>query len=118
MHQDSRLGHLATIEPVSDFTPPFGREQIEKLIPHREPFLLIDEIVELEPGARVVARSTIRGDEWFLRGHFLRVAAFRDWNRNLRVDRVALRSLRRHRVASHVWAGEPDGRDGFELVDG
>jgi 3-hydroxyacyl-[acyl-carrier-protein] dehydratase len=55
---------------VSEFTPPFGREQIEQLIPHREPFLLIDEIVELEPGARVVARSTVRGDEWFLRGHF------------------------------------------------
>jgi 3-hydroxyacyl-[acyl-carrier-protein] dehydratase len=55
---------------VSEFTTPFGREEIEQLIPHREPFLLIDEIVELEPGARVVARSTVRGDEWFLRGHF------------------------------------------------
>ena len=52
------------------FTTPFGRDLIEKLIPHREPFLLIDEVVELDPGARVVARSTIRGDEWFLRGHF------------------------------------------------
>ena len=49
---------------------PFGREEIEQLIPHRDPFLLIDEIVELEPGVRVVARSTVRGDEWFLRGHF------------------------------------------------
>jgi 3-hydroxyacyl-[acyl-carrier-protein] dehydratase len=55
---------------VSEFTAPFGREQIERLIPHRAPFLLIDEVVELEPGARVVARSLIRGDEWFLRGHF------------------------------------------------
>jgi 3-hydroxyacyl-[acyl-carrier-protein] dehydratase len=55
---------------VTDFAMPFGREEIEKLIPHREPFLLIDEIVELEPGARVVARSTVSGDEWFLRGHF------------------------------------------------
>jgi 3-hydroxyacyl-[acyl-carrier-protein] dehydratase len=55
---------------VTPFTVPFGREQIEQLIPHRDPFLLIDEIVELEPGVRVVARSTIRGDEWFLRGHF------------------------------------------------
>ena len=55
---------------MTPFTPPFGREQIEQLIPHRDPFLLIDEIVELEPGVRVVARSTVRGDEWFLRGHF------------------------------------------------
>ena len=67
---DSRIGHLATIGAVAAFTTPFGREQIEQLIPHRDPFLLIDEIVELEPGARVVARSTVRGDEWFLRGHF------------------------------------------------
>ena len=67
---DSRIGHLATIGAVAAFTTPFGREEIEQLIPHREPFLLIDEIVELEPGARVVARSTVRGDEWFLRGHF------------------------------------------------
>ena len=67
---DSRFGHLATIGAVAPFTAPFGREQIEQLIPHRDPFLLIDEIVELEPGVRVVARSTIRGDEWFLRGHF------------------------------------------------
>ena len=49
---------------------PFGREEIEKIIPHRDPFLLIDEVVELEPGARVRARFEVRGDEWFLRGHF------------------------------------------------
>ena len=55
---------------MTPYTAPFGREQIEQLIPHRDPFLLIDEVVELEPGVRVVARSTIRGDEWFLRGHF------------------------------------------------
>jgi 3-hydroxyacyl-[acyl-carrier-protein] dehydratase len=55
---------------VSAFTTPFGREEIEKIIPHRDPFLLIDEVVELEPGARVRARFKVRGDEWFLRGHF------------------------------------------------
>jgi 3-hydroxyacyl-[acyl-carrier-protein] dehydratase len=55
---------------VTVFTTPFGREQIEQIIPHRDPFLLIDEVVELEPGARVRARFEVRGDEWFLRGHF------------------------------------------------
>jgi 3-hydroxyacyl-[acyl-carrier-protein] dehydratase len=49
---------------------PFGREQIEKILPHREPFLLIDEVIELEPGERVVARKTVREDEWYLAGHF------------------------------------------------
>ena len=49
---------------------PFGREQIEQILPHREPFLLLDEVLELEPGARVVARKTVRADEWYLAGHF------------------------------------------------
>ena len=34
--------------------PPFGRETIESILPHRPPFLLLDEVVELDPGARVV----------------------------------------------------------------
>jgi 3-hydroxyacyl-[acyl-carrier-protein] dehydratase len=47
-----------------------GREQIEAILPHRDPFLLIDEVVELEPGERVVARKRVRGDEWWFAGHF------------------------------------------------
>jgi 3-hydroxyacyl-[acyl-carrier-protein] dehydratase len=47
-----------------------GRSEIEAILPHREPFLLIDEIVELEPGSRVVARKRVREDEWYLAGHF------------------------------------------------
>src|SRR5881396_1357211 len=47
-----------------------GRAEIEAILPHREPFLLIDEVVELEPGERVVARKTVRPDEWYLSGHF------------------------------------------------
>jgi 3-hydroxyacyl-[acyl-carrier-protein] dehydratase len=49
---------------------PFGREGIEAIIPHREPFLFLDEIVELEPGVRVLARKQVREDEWFFPGHF------------------------------------------------
>jgi 3-hydroxyacyl-[acyl-carrier-protein] dehydratase len=47
-----------------------GRSEIEAILPHREPFLLIDEVVELEPGSRVVARKRVREDEWYLAGHF------------------------------------------------
>jgi 3-hydroxyacyl-[acyl-carrier-protein] dehydratase len=49
---------------------PFGRDQIESILPHREPFLLIDEVLEFEAGKRVVARRTIREDEWYFAGHF------------------------------------------------
>ena len=46
------------------------RAAIEKLIPHREPFLLIDRVVELEPGVRAVAEHTFTGSEWYQPGHF------------------------------------------------
>jgi 3-hydroxyacyl-[acyl-carrier-protein] dehydratase len=49
---------------------PFGRAEIESILPHREPFLLIDEVVEFEPGKRVVARRVVREDEWYFAGHF------------------------------------------------
>ncbi len=49
---------------------PLGRAEIEAIIPHREPFLLLDEVTEIEPGVRVVARRAVRGDEWYLAGHF------------------------------------------------
>ena len=49
---------------------PFGRAVIESIIPHRDPFLFLDEVLELEPGVRVVARKAVRGDEWFFPGHF------------------------------------------------
>jgi len=49
---------------------PLDRAAIEAILPHREPFLMIDEVLELEPGERVVARKRVREDEWYLRGHF------------------------------------------------
>jgi 3-hydroxyacyl-[acyl-carrier-protein] dehydratase len=49
---------------------PLGRAEIEAILPHREPFLLIDEVIELDPGVRVVARKSVRSDEWYLSGHF------------------------------------------------
>ena len=49
---------------------PIGREEIEAILPHRDPFLLLDEVVELEPGKRVVARKKVRDDEFWTQGHF------------------------------------------------
>jgi 3-hydroxyacyl-[acyl-carrier-protein] dehydratase len=49
---------------------PLGRTEIEAILPHREPFLFIDEVLELDPGRKVVARKTVRSDEWYLTGHF------------------------------------------------
>jgi 3-hydroxyacyl-[acyl-carrier-protein] dehydratase len=39
-------------------------------LPHRTPFLLLDEILDIEPGVRASATWTLTGDEWFFAGHF------------------------------------------------
>lgn len=40
------------------------------LLPHRDPFLLVDELTELVPGQSVVGTWTITGEEYFFPGHF------------------------------------------------
>lgn len=50
--------------------PLLTQEQIKEIIPHRDPFLLIDEVEELEPGVRVVAKKHLKEDEFWFKGHF------------------------------------------------
>lgn len=46
-----------------------NREEIKNFLPHREPMLLIDEVsIDEEKIAHGIYR--VRGDEWFLQGHF------------------------------------------------
>lgn len=45
------------------------REAIKRVIPHREPFLLVDRITELDE-TRVVGWKIVRPDEYYLAGHF------------------------------------------------
>ena len=51
-------------------TAPLDRDGIRAIIPHREPFLLVDEVTELEPGVRAAGRYLVKADEWYLAGHF------------------------------------------------
>lgn len=46
------------------------REQIKEVIPHRDPFLFLDEVIELEPGRRAVALKQVRPEEPHFQGHF------------------------------------------------
>jgi 3-hydroxyacyl-[acyl-carrier-protein] dehydratase len=48
---------------------PKSQAEIEAAIPHRPPFLLIDEIVE-QTDNRIVCRKTFSGDEYFFAGHY------------------------------------------------
>lgn len=45
-------------------------DQIEAIIPHRYPFLLVDRILELEEGKRGVGLKGVTANEWFFQGHF------------------------------------------------
>jgi 3-hydroxyacyl-[acyl-carrier-protein] dehydratase len=51
-------------------TAPLDRDGIRAIIPHREPFLLVDEVTELEPGVRARGRYLVKPDDWYLQGHF------------------------------------------------
>jgi len=52
-------------------TTVLSTREIEKLIPHRWPFLLVDRIVEYDPAAkRIVGLKSVTATEWFFQGHF------------------------------------------------
>lgn len=45
-------------------------QEILSILPHRYPFLLVDRVVELEPGVRVKAIKNVTVNENFFQGHF------------------------------------------------
>lgn len=45
-------------------------DDIERIIPHRYPFLLVDRIVEIEEGKSAVGVKNVTANEWFFEGHF------------------------------------------------
>lgn len=49
---------------------PVGVERIMAMLPHRYPFLLVDRVVELTPGKRLVAYKNVSVNEPFFQGHF------------------------------------------------
>lgn len=44
--------------------------QIQEIIPHRYPFLLVDQILEMEPGISAVGVKNVSVNEYFFLGHF------------------------------------------------
>ena len=49
---------------------PINVEQIQDLLPHRYPFLLVDRVIEIEPDVSVVALKNVTINEPFFNGHF------------------------------------------------
>ena len=55
---------------MADLQLPLDVRAIQGIIPHRFPILLVDRIVELEPGVRAVGLKNVSANEWFFEGHF------------------------------------------------
>src|SRR4051812_17179784 len=51
-------------------TKPIEANEILRILPHRYPFLLVDRILEIEPGQRAVAVKNVSVNEPFFSGHF------------------------------------------------
>jgi 3-hydroxyacyl-[acyl-carrier-protein] dehydratase len=49
---------------------PLDSVAIRKIIPHRYPFLLVDRVIELEPGQQAVGIKNVTANEPFFQGHF------------------------------------------------
>ena len=47
-----------------------NKEQINEIIPHREPFLRVDQVEEMEVGESIKATKFVREDEYYFQGHF------------------------------------------------
>ena len=47
-----------------------GIEQIKRILPHREPFLMVDRVDELVPGVSAKGVKAVSGNEWYFQGHF------------------------------------------------
>ncbi len=46
------------------------REAVKGILPHRDPFLLVDRVLELQPGVRAVVELDVRDDAFWVPGHF------------------------------------------------
>jgi UDP-N-acetylglucosamine acyltransferase len=61
--------HMSEI-PHPKLNLPLDYNEICKILPHRYPFLLVDRIIELEPGKRCVGIKSVTANEEFFQGHF------------------------------------------------
>ena len=85
----ARSGHSANVEIVKKLYKYYKKEQltskfqvsktagqvfdiqtIEKILPHRYPFLLVDKILDLTPGEKILAIKNVTRNEPFFNGHF------------------------------------------------
>lgn len=65
--KNKQLKNIPVYDPNQP--PVYSLQQIEKTLPHRHPFLLVDKIIELSD-KQIVGVKNVTYDEWFFKGHF------------------------------------------------
>ena len=55
---------------LEDYELPLDVEDIKQILPHRDPFLFVDSIIEMEDGKRAVGIKNLTLDDYFFKGHF------------------------------------------------
>lgn len=70
MHASSEAGENAAVVEAARTAQPLSVDEIKEIIPHRYPFLLIDQVVDYEPGKFADARKCVTVNEPFFQGHF------------------------------------------------
>lgn len=70
MHASSGAGENAAAVEAARTAHPLSVDEIKEIIPHRYPFLLIDQVVDYEPGKFADARKCVTVNEPFFQGHF------------------------------------------------
>ncbi|MCM8815217.1 MAG: bifunctional UDP-3-O-[3-hydroxymyristoyl] N-acetylglucosamine deacetylase/3-hydroxyacyl-ACP dehydratase [Candidatus Omnitrophica bacterium] len=68
--QKERVSAVYSDAAVEKRKPVLEVEDIERIIPHRFPILLVDRIIELEEDKRVIGIKNVSANEWFFQGHF------------------------------------------------
>ncbi|HPP67144.1 MAG TPA: 3-hydroxyacyl-ACP dehydratase FabZ, partial [bacterium] len=70
--QKEKIGaiYAPLFSEVENKKPILEIDDIQKIIPHRYPFLLVDRIIELEEDKRVIGIKNVSVNEWFFQGHF------------------------------------------------
>lgn len=70
MHASSEAGENVAAVEAARTAHPLSVDEIKEIIPHRYPFLLIDQVVDYEPGKFADARKCVTVNEPFFQGHF------------------------------------------------
>ena len=70
MAMEARNAGLKAGEVIEPKDGTLDINDIKKIIPHRDPFLFVDKIIEIEKDKRIVGIKNITGNEIFFKGHF------------------------------------------------